>query len=739
MKIANIKSAVKDFFRSSQVKKISAFAFFTLLMTAIIASQNYFFQDIIENGISKRDIIAQKTLTVEDVKKTEQHRKDVMQKVDPVLVPAEDGFIENNLQTLRTSIIQIRKKDVTADVKKEELGLLFDITDTYKKDFVINVLMHSDDTALNEIFEKASLTLTNILNKGITEKDYENGDIDRIIINNMVSNVSRRQISVIRALLEQVIVPNLVEDEVATENARRNAMNSVKPYIITFQKGEKIVFEGEPVTRLKRDALRKAGYNVYELNWQGLAAMYVLVFIATLLFLLYMKHFEKQFLEENYLSISGVLAIIMALISTLMPVGFPPYILPFPAFIFILAIFTNSRVAFVASTMLLAVLTIGHQYNIQFLSAFVFLNLVSTIAISRIRFSKRIDLIKTGFEISLAGVIIVFSIYLLEKCLIDVSNMLILTNVGLMLINGVLSAIIALGTLPLFESASKIITPYGLAELADHNQPLLKRLQFEAPGTYHHSLMVANLCEAAAEAIGANPILARVGAFYHDIGKLKRPLFFVENQSYFGIENPHTKLNPRLSKMVITAHPKDGVEIAKEYGLPPIIYSFILQHHGEGLASYFYNQAVKEEGIENVKEEQFRYTGPKPNTKETAILMIADAVESAVRSLKNPTPEEIEAIINKIIVERLNDTQLADSPLTLRDIKTIAATFSRILRGMQHNRIKYQENIVEEFNKNKINMGKVLDEDLENKIKELEGTQKQPENKEKDNGSDDPK
>ena len=547
MKISNIKGAIKDFFRSSQVKKVAAFVFFTLLMTAIIASQNYFFQDIIENGISKRDIIAQKTLTVEDVQKTEQHRKDVMQKVDPVLVPAEDGFIENNLQTLRTSIVQIRKKEAAASVKKEELGILFDITDTYKKDFVINVLLHSDDTSLNEIFEKASLTLTNILNKGITEKDYENGDIDRIIINNMVSNVSRRQISVIRALLEQVIVPNLVEDEVATENARRNAMNSVKPYIITFQKGEKIVFEGEPVTRLKRDALRKAGYNVYELNWQGLAALYVLIFIATSLFLLYMKQFEKQFLEENYLSISGVLAIIMALISTLMPVGFSPYILPFPAFIFILAIFTNSRVAFVASTMLLAVLSIGHQYNIQFLSTFVFLNLVSTIAISRIRFSKRIDLIKTGFEISLAGVIIVFSIYLLEKCLIDVSNVLILTNVGLMLINGVMSAIIALGTLPLFESASKIITPYGLAELADHNQPLLKRLQFEAPGTYHHSLMVANLCEAAAEAIGANPILARVGAFYHDIGKLKRPLFFVENQSYFGIENPHTKLNPRLS------------------------------------------------------------------------------------------------------------------------------------------------------------------------------------------------
>ena len=188
------------------------------------------------------------------------------------------------------------------------------------------------------------------------------------------------------------------------------------------------------------------------------------------------------------------------------------------------------------------------------------------------------------------------------------------------------------------------------------------------------------------------------------------------------IENPHNKFTPRISKMIITAHPKDGIEIAKEYRLPQVIQNFILQHHGEGLASYFYNQAVKEEGLENVKEEQFRYTGPKPNTKETAILMIADAVESAVRSLKNPTPEEIEAMVDKIIVERLNDGQLSDSPLTLKDIKIIASTFSRILRGMQHNRIKYQENIAAEFQKDKINMpSKLLDADLENKIKQLEG------------------
>ncbi|MCI5889129.1 MAG: HDIG domain-containing protein [Brachyspira sp.] len=712
---------VRDLFFSRKALKVCGFLFFTIIMTAVIASQNFFFQGIIENGISKKDIIAQKTLTVIDTKRTEQHRKEVAQKVDPILTPAEDDFIKTNLETLENSIWQIRKKDVPMDVKREEVSLLFDITDKSKKEFVISFLLKSEDTALREAFEKSTLTLQNILGKGITEKDFERNNIDNIILNNLVSNVSRRQISIINALLSQIIVPNLVVDEFATEIARKNAESSVKPYEITFQKGDKILFEGEPVTRLKRDALRQAGYNVYELNWQGLLAIYVLVSLATLIFINYMRFFEKQFFEAKYLSLMSVLSLLLTGIAVVIPTGFSPYVLPIPAYVLLLAIFTNPRVAFVAITVLLTVLTTGMQYPAQFIVAFVLLSLATMVTVSQIRYSRRFDLIKAGFLISLTGVVIVLAIYLLERCLIDVSNGLIFKNSIFVILNGIVSSMIALGTLPLFESLFKIITPYGLAELADHNQPLLKRLQFEAPGTYHHSLMVSNLCEAAAEAIGANPILARVGAFYHDIGKLKRPLFFVENQSYFGIENPHTKLSPRVSKMVITAHPKDGVELAKEYGLPAVISNFILQHHGEGLASYFYNQAIKEEGAENVKEEQFRYTGPKPNMKETAILMIADAVESAVRSLKNPTSEEIEQIIDKIIVERLNDGQLADSPLTLHDIKVIAATFSRILRGMQHNRIKYQENIEEELRKNKINMpSKLLDADLESKIQQLE-------------------
>ncbi|MBO6087177.1 HDIG domain-containing protein [bacterium] len=713
----NFSPNINNFFESSAVRKIFLFFAFTVVMTIIIASQNFFFQNIIENGVSKKKIEAQKTLTVIDSKRTEQRKKDVAQKIAPVLTPAEDEFIKNNLQTLQTAIVQIRKKEVPDNEKKADIDVLLDLSGDPKKDFILNFLLKADENSLYEAFDKANLTLSNILRLGITEQDYESNNIEKIITKNLVSNVSKRQVAVINAILEQVIVPNLVVDELATEMERKNAQNSIKPYEVTFQKGEAIVNPGDIVTPLKRDALRQAGYNVYELNFQGLTAIFILVFIGTFLFLSYMRYFEKDYLESGYLSIMAFLSIAIALIAVLMPIGTSPYLLPLPAFLILSAIFTKPRIAFISSSILLSVMTIGFQYNVQYLAAFILLSLLSVIAVSQIRYSERVDLIKTGFYIGASGVIVLLSIYILEKCLIDVSGYMIVKNCGYIFINSIISAILASGSLPLFEKTFKIITPYGMAELGDHNQKLLKRLQMEAPGTYHHSLMVSSLCEAGAEAIGADPILSRVGALYHDVGKLERPMFFVENQSYFLIENPHNRFAPKISKMIITAHPKDGIKYAKEYGLPSVIQNFILQHHGEGLASYFYNQAVKEEGAENVKEEQYRYPGPKPNMKETAILMIADAVESAVRSLKSPTTEEIDAMINKIIIERLNDGQLSDSPLTLKDLNILASTFSRILRGMQHNRIKYQENLPEEIQK--INMP-AIDTDLENKIKQLE-------------------
>ena len=731
----DILNKIKQFLLSAATIKAAAFVSFVIVLTAIIASQNFFFQSVIENGVSKKDIIAEKTLTVVDVKRTDIRKKEVAQKVEPILTTAEDDFIKNNLETLETSILQIRKKDVPQSVKEEEISILFDIPDKNTKNFVIDFFLKTEEPALREAFDKANLTLTNILSVGLSEKDFENNNIDKVIAQHLVSNVSKRQVTIVNELLNQILVPNLVIDEFATEIARKNAENSVKPYEITFQKGDKIVFEGEPVTKLKRDALRQAGYNVYELNLQGFLALLALVSLGIFIYIGYIKYFAKQFAEPRFFAVTAFLTLLLAIFSVVMPTEispYAPYALPIPAFVILLSIFTSPRVAFVATGVLLSLLTIGLQYSAQVIVTFVLLSLIGIIMVSQIRYSRRFDLIKAGFIISAAGLLVVLAIYVLEKCLIDVSNDLIVKESVCIVLNGIISSMIVFFVLPILEGMFNIITPYGLAELTDHK--LLKTLLDKAPGTYHHSLMVSNLCEAAAEAIGANPILARVGALYHDIGKLKRPLFFVENQSYFGIDNPHKNHNPHVSKMLITAHTKDGIELAKENGLPSIINNFILQHHGEGLVSYFYNEAVKNEGIENVQEEQFRYSGPKPNMKETAILMLADAIESAVRAFKNPTTEDIEHIIDKIIVDRLNDGQLSDSPLTLKDLKTVAATFSRILRGMQHERIKYQE-LDEKLKEDKSNMSvKILDEDLENKIKQLESNNKPLKPEEGSNG-----
>lgn len=711
-----------DFISSKTFRNVVCFIVFTFLMAVTISSQNYFFQKVIENGISKRDIVAQKDIKVIDTKKTEQHKKEVAQNVEPILTQAEDEFITTSLLTLQNSIKKIREKDVSNQIKTDELNVLFD--ESGKKG-LIEFLLKSSDDDLQSVFDKSKITLSSVLNTGISAKDFENNNVNTIIRRNLPNNVPRYQGTLIVGILNQIIVPNLVVDEFATEIAKKNAQNAVKPYEVIFKKGQKIVFEGEPVTKLKRDALRAAGYNVLEVNYGGIIGIYILIAFFTFVFLQYERNFEKQYFNTKYMTIMASFTLITAFISALLPTGFSPYIIPIPAYTVLLSIFTTPRNAFFASTILLAIISIGMHWNIEIVVAFMLLNTVVMTAVSKLKFSKRSDLLITSAKISLAGILIVGGIYFLEKYMVDINNLLIFQDLGYIVINCfVISGIILLGILPIIENIFRVMTPYGLAELADHNQPLLKKLMQDAPGTFNHCLTVSHLCENAAEAIGANPVLARVGAMYHDIGKLLRPMFFVENQSFYGIENPHNSCTPRFSKMLITAHPKDGIELAKDAHLPQVINNFILQHHGTSLVSYFYNEALKEEGAENVNEEQFRYPGPKPNMKETAILMLADAVESAVRAAKNPSNEEIDAIINRIVKERLNDGQLSDSPITLKDLKTIAETFSRMLRGMHHKRIKYHNDLVQELDKNNMLNHEMtqpaLDKDMETKVKELE-------------------
>ena len=716
-----------DFISSKNFRNGLCFILFTVAMAVMISSQNYFFQKVIKNGMFTTDIPAKRDIKVVDVVKTDQLKKKAMQSVQPILTQVEDESISTNLSNLHNYVLKIRNKDASVSEKIAELRVLFGESDT---EVLANYMLKANESDLQHVFEKAQTTLNTVLNIGISSMDFENDNVSNIIRKNLPQNVSRLQGNVIVGILKQVIVPNLVIDDDATNIAKKNAADAIKPYEVLFKKGQNIVIEGERVSTLKLDALRSAGYNILTVNWLGVLGIYLLITFFTFVFLQYEKNYEKQFYSEKYMTITASFTLILAFVSALLPTGFSPYIMPIPAYAILLSIFTTPRNAFFVSTIITAIIAIGMHWNLEVISAFILLNTVVITAMSKLKFSKRTDLLLVSAKISIAGILITGGIYFLEKLMMDIENAFIFEDMGFILINTfIISGVIILGVLPIIENVFKIMTPYGLAELADHNQELLKRLMQEAPGTFNHSLTVSHMCENAAEAIGANPVLARVGAMYHDIGKLQRPMFFVENQSFYGIENPHNSCAPTFSKMLITAHPKDGVELAKDYHIPQIIHNFIMQHHGTSLVSYFYNEALKEKGAENVKEDQFRYPGPKPNTKETAILMIADAVESAVRAAKNPTNEEIDSIINKIIKERLSDGQLADSPLTLKDITVVGETFSRMLRGMHHKRIKYHDDLVQEFGKNKIAKDLIpqpiiaqptLDADLEEKVKELE-------------------
>lgn len=675
---------------SKQLMNLSLVVAFALIFTGILVSKYVFFQTIVDtDNTSKVMVIAPKDIEVVDSFKTEKRRREVAQNVDWVYAPADDIYIKNNLNELVSEIKEIRANDTNYAEKDKNLRVLLDVSDLASKDFVISFFINAEDEVLNRTVLMAEKTLISVLNEGLTEKDFEENTLAKIIRRNIDVNTTNKQTKIITALLEQVIVPNMIVDEEATANARKLARESVSPITVKFYKGDTIVKVGEPITQVKKEALSKAGYNILRINYKGILGILCLVCIGIFSVYSYLKYFEPKFLDRRHLSIVATLSAFVAALAVLLPINWSVFLLPFPFFAMLLSVFLNPRTSFFITVTLLTIITLSLQFSALAMSVFILSIIISTIGMTRIRYSRRFDLIKVGGYISFSMALIIICVYY------DLDAYKLVQDIFAGIANGFFSGIIALGMIPILENIFKVITMFGLAELGDYNQPLLKKLHEAAPGTFEHSLRVSNLTESAAEAIGANPILARVGALYHDVGKIVRPLFFVENQTYSGIENPHEKLTPRSSKMIITSHTKDGIALAKEkeYHIPDVIQDFIVQHHGDSLASYFYNQAVAQEGVENVKEEQFRYTGPKPNSKETAILMIADAVESASRTLKDHSQEELDALINKIIQDRLNDNQLSESPLTLKDIKVIAATLSRVLRSVFHKRIKYQEAI----------------------------------------------
>ncbi|MBF0521597.1 MAG: HDIG domain-containing protein [Candidatus Omnitrophica bacterium] len=363
------------------------------------------------------------------------------------------------------------------------------------------------------------------------------------------------------------------------------------------------------------------------------------------------------------------------------------YYIPVAAFIMLtMLLFKDVQLSFVMAFVCSAVVSLILSGGYGMLFIFFIGSLTGAYFVREARTRGR--LITAGFFVSVVHLICLVLLTPHEAVL---STKIFLHHIVYpLLANGFISMFFVAATLKIFEFLFGVVTNYSLLELSDFNQPLLKRMILEAPGTYHHSLVVSNLAESAADVIGADSLLSRVGAYYHDIGKIMKPEYFTENQ--VRDVNRHDFIEPTISRLVIFNHVKEGIELARKNNLNPVIIDFILQHHGTSLMHYFYQRSLEAaHNGEEVNEEEFRYPGPKPQTREAAIVMLADSAEAAVRSLTEASPVRIEETVKKIINNKFIDGQLDECPLTLKEIEKISSTFIRILSAMYHSRVKYPE------------------------------------------------
>lgn len=489
---------------------------------------------------------------------------------------------------------------------------------------------------------------------------------------------------IVRALIE----PNLVLNPAKLERVRQQTDESVDP--VTIQKGQKILGKGDPVAAEHIQILRDLGMLDPQPNLAAVGGIALMVLLLMLLVGVYLQQYNPEVLgRPALLGLLGLLAVTVTGLSKILsaiPWPWTGYLTPVAFGSIMVALLVESRLA-VVFTLALGIL-VGMVFGPE--STYVIVALAGGIAgvfgISKV--SQRSDLTRAGILVSMAG----FTSMLALGLVSGDTGLLLHSWAGAG--NGMISAIAAIGSLPYVEALFGITSSIRLLELLNPSHPLLRKLLMDAPGTYHHSIMVGNLAEAAAEAVGADGLLSRVGAQYHDIGKSRRPYFFVENQ--FGSENPHDKITPNLSTLIIVSHVKDGVAMAREHKLPEALVDFIRTHHGADLVKYFYHRALNQQGNGEVNETDFRYPGPKPQTMETGIVMLADAVEATVRSMPKHTPGRIEAVVRRLIRDRLEDGQLDECDLTLKDLDRIAHAFVRVLTGMYHQRIEYPEGLLRE-------------------------------------------
>jgi len=702
-------AAVRRFARTDAVRLVVA----TMLMVAALGGVlavdalpgPFAGQGIIVGDLATADILAPRALTYESAEQTRLAREDARRQVPP-----QYDYTPERGQLTAAQQLDLLEEVITP-VDAAFAAVLTPEARQIALRSALPTLTPSARETLAE-FDEAQWTslrgeITRVLEA--VERQEVRDTLLPDVRDSLDSRLSVRfgadQRALAAEILSPLVVANSTFDEAATERARTEAFNLVPPVNVSISQGEIIARRGDRVDALAREKLDRFGLLDPRPDTLRAGGWFMLAGLAVLLLLAWVWRFRSQIWHRS----SALLLIAIVLLGATVALKVTgdrsvlPYVVPVAAVGLLLAVLLDAGAALMV-TAIVALLGGAIVGSVEFAAYVLFGGVAGIIVVKR--GEKLSHFIQAALAIAVVEIAVVTMFTLLGDR--DFNGFFELAGASVASAAG--SAVAALGSFVILGNAFGITTSFRLLELANPSQPLLRRLQLETTGTYHHSLMVGNLAERAAEVIGADPLLARVAAYYHDVGKLANPMAFIENQ--YGQDNVHDELEPEQSVALLKAHVAKGIDLAYEYRLPKPLIAFIPQHHGTALMSYFYARAreqavadaaalpgtpAAQEAAASVDAAKFRHAGPKPQTKEAAILMLADSVEASVRSLGTPDEPTIRAMVSRIIRERLEDGQFDECDLTLRDLDRIREAFVAQLLGMYHRRIEYPQNKIVEI------------------------------------------
>lgn len=667
-----------------------AFILFVFLMGNVTGPETY---DL--RLYEKSPATLRSPITLKDIHKTNELQEAAVAAVEPVY-QVKKSITNNQLQTIHKIFAFAEELRTDDDRTAEERLVRLDELVTYKlSDKAFNALLQLPQETLETAEAMVTNTVGEVMQAGV--RDIQEGmkkaeeNINGSLALTQLDNSARQMI---RELTLASILPNIVYNEQATKELQEAAKNSVQPVVIN--KDDILVEKGEVIDQETFRQLELVGLTKSKPVYWALAALAMMIIILVSSLHFFISRTYPALSRDNSQLLLMVLVMLLTLgimkiagIGAYFGLETVGYLAPVALGTMLISLLIDVNLALACGGIL--ALSAGIMFNgnnilFPFDFRYGFLTLfgswVGAYALGKAR--QRRNIIRAGFLVAASNLIIITILTMLYYAPFNWKQTLESFLLGIT--GGLLSAVLTIGFLPFFEGAFRILSPVKLIELSNPNHPLLRRLLLDAPGTYHHSIIVGNLAEAACEAIGADGLLARVGSYYHDVGKLQRPNFFIENQ--MNRDNPHDRISPELSKTIIIAHPYDGAEMLKQHRMPQTIIDIAEQHHGTTLLKYFHHKACEEAGA-SVPEENYRYPGPLPQSKEVAVVEICDCVEAATRSMAQPTPEKIEMVVRGIIKDKLDDGQFAECDITLKELELVAKSVCETLLGTFHSRIEY--------------------------------------------------